>query len=172
MGRAAGIGDGGGAREPVLGNRHRERVDRRARDRRGLCGENIRERSERPAKEWLLIEWPEGEKEPTKYWLSTLQRSIAFRDLVDAAKLRWRVERDDQELKQEVGLGHFEGRGWRGFHHHAAMCIAAYGFLISERETIAPSGPRSAGLFPQLVVSDGYRPRGSPIAARTHSPKF
>jgi SRSO17 transposase len=126
---------------------------------------SIRERSERAAKEWLLIEWPEGEKEPTKYWLSTLQRSIAFRHLVDAAKLRWRVERDYQELKQEVGLGHFERRGWLGFHHHATMCIAAYGFLISERETIPPSGPRSAGLFPELIVSDGYRPRGSPIAA-------
>jgi SRSO17 transposase len=126
---------------------------------------SIRERSERPAKEWLLIEWPEGEKEPTKYWLSTLPRSIAFLDLVDAAKLRWRVERDDQGLEQEVGLGHFKGRGWRGFHHHATMCIAAYGFLISETETIPPSGPRSAGLFPELGVSDGYRPRGSPIAA-------
>jgi SRSO17 transposase len=126
---------------------------------------SIRERSEVLAKEWLLIEWPEGEKEPTKYWLSTLPRSISFRDLVDAAKLRWRVERDYQELKQEVGLGHFEGRGWLGFHHHATMCIAAYGFLISERETIPPSGPRSARRFAELVVSDGYRPRGSPIAA-------
>jgi SRSO17 transposase len=125
----------------------------------------VREPSEVPAKEWLLIEWPEGEKEPTKYWLSTLPRSISFRGLVDAAKLRWRVERDYQELKQEVGLGDFEGRGWLGFHHHATMCIAAYGFLISETETIPPSGPHSAGLFPQLVVSEGYRPRGSPIAA-------
>jgi SRSO17 transposase len=71
--------------------------------------------------EWLLIEWPEGEKEPTKYWLSTLPESITFRRLVDFAKLRWRIERDYQELKQEVGLGHFEGRGWRGFHHHATL---------------------------------------------------
>jgi len=119
----------------------------------------------KPAKEWLLIEWPEGEKEPTKYWLSTLPRNITLRDLVDAAKLRWRIERDYQELKQEVGLGHFEGRGWRGFHHHATLCIAAYGFLVSERETIPPSGPRSAALLPQLVVPDGYRPRGSSLAA-------
>jgi len=123
------------------------------------------QRSEKPAKEWLLIEWPEGEKEPTKYWLSTLPRSIDFRDLVDAVKLRWRIERDYQDLKQEVGLGHFEGRGWIGFHHHATMCIAAYGFLISEREKIPPSGPRSAGLFPELVVPNDYQPRGSPIAA-------
>jgi len=117
------------------------------------------------AQEWLLIEWPEGEAKPTKYWLSTLPAKISFRQLVDLAKLRWRIERDYQELKQEVGLGHYEGRGWRGFHHHATMCIAAYGFLISERETIPPSGHRSAALFPQLVVPAGYRPRGSAIAA-------
>ena len=123
------------------------------------------ERAAKPAKEWLLIEWPEGEDAPTKYWLSTLPKNILFRDLVDAAKLRWRIERDYQELKQEVGLGHFEGRGWPGFHHHATLCIAAYGFLISERETIPPSGPRSARLFPELAVPNGYRPRGSSIAA-------
>src|SRR5262245_16295157 len=78
-------------------------------------------RSGKPAKEWLLIEWPEGEDEPTKYALSTLPANITFCDLVDSAKLRWRIERDYQELKQEVGLGHYEGRGWRGFHHHATM---------------------------------------------------
>jgi len=115
--------------------------------------------------EWLLIEWPEGEKEPTKYWLSNLPKDITFRQLVDIAKLRWRIERDYQELKQEVGLGHFEGRGWRGFHHHATLCVAAYGFLVSERETIPPSEPRSAALFEELAVPDGYRPRGSAIAA-------
>jgi SRSO17 transposase len=93
-----------------------------------------------------------------------LPKNIPFRDLVDTAKLRWRIERDYQDLKQEVGLGHFEGRGWRGFHHHATLCIAAYGFLISERETIPPSGPRSAALFPQLGIPDGYQPRGSPLA--------
>jgi SRSO17 transposase len=122
--------------------------------------------------EWLLIEWPAGENEPTKYWLSTLAKDISLRDLVDTAKLRWRIERDYQELKQEVGLGHFEGRGWRGFHHHATLCIAAYGFLISERETIPPSEPRSARLFPQLAVPDGYRPRGSANAARASHPEL
>jgi SRSO17 transposase len=119
----------------------------------------------KPRKEWLLIEWPEGEKEPTKYWLSTLPKNITFHGLVDAAKLRWRVERDYEELKQEVGLGHFEGRGWRGFHHHATMCIAAYGFLISERETIPPSGPRSARGVEELAVPAGYRPRRPALAA-------
>jgi SRSO17 transposase len=115
--------------------------------------------------EWLLIEWPKGEKEPTKYWLSTLPKDITFRALVDLTKLRWRIERDYQELKQEVGLGHYEGRGWRGFHHHATLCIAAYGFLVSERETIPPSEPASATFFPELTVPDGYRPRGTAIAA-------
>jgi SRSO17 transposase len=122
-------------------------------------------RSEPWPEEWLLIEWPKGEKEPTKYWLSTLPENIGFARLIDLAKLRWRIERDYQELKQEVGLGHFEGRGWRGFHHHATLCIAAYGFLISERETIPPSAPCSTVLFSQLAVPDGYRPRGSVIAA-------
>ena len=122
-------------------------------------------RSESRAEEWLLIEWPAGEDEPTKYWLSTLSEDITFQRLVDLAKLRWRIERDYQELKQEVGLGHFEGRGWRGFHHHATLCIAAYGFLISERETIPPSRPRSAALFSPPSLPDGYRPRGSALAA-------
>jgi len=92
--------------------------------------------------EWLLIEWPEGEKEPTKYWLSTLPEDTPLDVLVDTAKLRWRIERDYEELKSELGLAHFEGRGWRGFHHHATLCIAAYGFLIRERAAIPPSGPR------------------------------
>jgi SRSO17 transposase len=117
------------------------------------------------SEEWLLIEWPKGEDAPTKYWLSTLPQDTTFRSLVDMTKLRWRIERDYQELKQEVGLGHYEGRGWRGFHHHATLCIAAYGFLISERETIPPSGPAPAVLFPEFAVPEGYRPRGAALAA-------
>ena len=123
------------------------------------------QRSELRPEEWLLIEWPKGEKEPTKYWFSTLPEDITFQQLVYFAKLRWRIERDYHDLKQEVGLGHFEGRGWRGFHHHATMCIAAYGFLISERETIPPSRPRSTTIFPTPLLPDGYRPRGSSLAA-------
>ena len=95
-------------------------------------------RSEPAAEEWLLIEWPEGEADPDHYWLSTSPADISLESLVDQAKMRWRIERDYLELKQEVGLGHYEGRGWRGFHHHATLCIAAYGFLISEKETIPP----------------------------------
>ena len=65
--------------------------------------------------ETLLIEWPHGEAAPTKYWLSNVAKTISFRELVDIAKMRWRIERDYQDLKQEIGLGHYEGRGWRGF---------------------------------------------------------
>jgi SRSO17 transposase len=125
----------------------------------------VRVRLAREAEEWLLIEWPQDEKAPTKYWLSNLPEEIPFDKLIDIAKLRWRIERDYQELKQELGLGHFEGRGWRGFHHHATLCIAAYAFLISERETIPPSGPRPATLFTQLAVPQGYQPRGAAAAA-------
>jgi len=89
--------------------------------------------------EWLVIEWPEGEAEPTKYWLSTLPEDMPLAVLVDVIKLRWRIERDYEELKSELGLAHFEGRGWRGFHHHASLCIAAYGFLILKRSVFPPS---------------------------------
>jgi hypothetical protein len=92
--------------------------------------------------------------------------------LVDIAKLHWRIERDYQELKQEIGLGHYEGRGWRGFHHHGTRCIAVYGFLISERETIPPSGPRSAWRFAKPAISSGYRPRGSAAPSPTAHPQL
>src|SRR6202041_1742979 len=127
-------------------------------------GGNSQLKPELISQEWLLIEWPEGEAEPTKYWLSTLPADIGLCGIVDLAQMRRRIERDYQELKQEVGLGHYEGRGWRGFHHHATMCIAAYGFLISERETIPPSRPRPTARFSQLALPERYRPRGSPIA--------
>ena len=118
-------------------------------------------RTEPWPEEWLLIEWPEGEKEPAKYWLSTLAETAPLAELVDTAKLRWRIERDYQELKQELGLDHFEGRGWRGFHHHATMCIAAYGFLVQERATLSPSGQDPSALVTPATLSQTYRPRGS-----------
>jgi SRSO17 transposase len=119
--------------------------------------------------EWLLIEWPEGEKEPTKYWLSTLPEDTPLDVLVDTAKLRWRIERDYEELKSELGLAHFEGRSWRGFHHHAALCIAAYGFLIRERAAIPPSGPWWREM-PRLPSRP--RPRGAANPTRTAHRKF
>ena len=124
------------------------------------------------SEEWLLIEWPQDEAEPTKYWLSTLPEDIAFDRLVDVTKLRWRIERDYQELKQELGLGHYEGRGWRGFHHHATLCIAAYGFLISQRERIPPSAAGAIAKFQKPAVPTGYRPRGAADPARTAHPQF
>jgi SRSO17 transposase len=114
--------------------------------------------------EWLLVEWPEDEAEPTKYWLSTLPEDAPLATLVDIAKLRWRIERDYEELKSELGLGHFEGRGWRGFHHHATLCIAAYGFLIRERAVIPPCGAVRREKF---GLSNRPRPRGSADPART-----
>jgi SRSO17 transposase len=89
--------------------------------------------------EWLVIEWPESEAQPTKYWLSTLPEDVDIKGLIDIIKLRWRIERDYEELKSELGLAQFEGRGWRGFHHHASLCIAAYGFLLLERAAFPPS---------------------------------
>jgi SRSO17 transposase len=124
------------------------------------------------AEETLLIEWPKGEAAPTKFWLATVDRYMSFRDLVDLAKLRWRIERDYHDLKQEIGLGHYEGRGWRGFHHHGTLSIAAYGFLISERERIPPSGPRSASRIEKSALPSGYRPRGAPDQATATCPQL
>jgi SRSO17 transposase len=129
-------------------------------------------RSELRPEEWLVIEWPESETEPTKYWLSTLPEDIPFDQLVDAVKLRWRIERDYQELKQEVGLGHYEGRGWRGFHHHATLCIAAYGFLIAERQTIPPSGRPRPERFQTSPVSPRPGPTRSAPAPTASRPKL
>lgn len=124
------------------------------------------------AEETLLIEWPKDEAAPTKFWLATVDHDMPFRDLVDLAKLRWRIERDYEELKQEIGLGHYEGRTWRGFHHHATMSIAAYGFLISERERIPPSGPDCAAAIEKPALPVGYRPRGAPDPAAAPRPEL
>ena len=123
-------------------------------------------RAEPYAEEWLLIEWPAGEAEPTKYWFSTLPDSISLTALVRTAKHRWIIERDYQELKQELGLGHFEGRGWRGFHHHATLCTAAYGFLVAERSRFSPSAHIGNLGLPAPEPPPGFRPRGSPRSPR------
>ena len=84
--------------------------------------------------EELLIEWPEGNKEPWKYWLSSFPpQRTSFRRLVRRAKGRFRVEQDYEEMKGEVGLDHFEGRSWQGFHHHVTLVTIAYVFLMLER---------------------------------------
>ena len=111
--------------------------------------------------QWLLIEWPAGAEEPSGYWLARLPVNLSLKRLVGMSKHRWVIERDYEELKQELGLGHYEGRNWRGFHHHGSLCIAAYGFLIAERSRFSPSahvghlGLRAAPIPPL------FRPRGA-----------
>ncbi len=111
--------------------------------------------------EWLLVEWPEGAEEPSKYWLSNLPPRTALKDLVHMAKARWLIERDYQELKQEIGLGHYEGRGWRGFHHHASLCIAAYGFLVAERCLFPPQQRFAPRRLTAPALPRGFQPRGA-----------
>jgi SRSO17 transposase len=149
----------------------REGVDRKLRSRfaavRVRPAHRDEEKAEPHAEEWLLIEWPQAETEPTQYWLSTLPPNTALKALVKMAKQRWIIERDYQELKQELGLGHFEGRNWRGFHHHATLCIAAYGFLVAERNRFSPSARASHLGFAALRTARNFRPRGSPGPPRT-----
>ena len=122
--------------------------------------------------EWLLIEWPADQAEPAKYILSTLPASTPLNDLVSSAYQRWRIERDYQDLKQDFGLGHYEGRGWRGFHHHASLSIAAYAFLMTERLMAdKPVGGKKNFVARQVpALPEHYIPRGSPARAATRSP--
>jgi len=130
-------------------------------------------RSEPWPEEWLLVEWPQGTDDPAQYWLSNLPPRTALKRLVSIAKARWRIERDYQDLKQEVGLGHFEGRNWRGFHHHASLCIAAYGFLVAERCLFPPSAAfhpradRGTCATPRVPAA---RRRPSGLNAMSHTP--
>ena len=102
---------------------------------------------------WLLSEWPRGEAAPSKFYLSSLPPKTPLRTLVRLAKLRWRIERDYQEMKGELGLDHFEGRTWTGFHHHVALCAAAHAFLALRR-----------ALFPPLPRAVDARRRASAAA--------
>jgi SRSO17 transposase len=148
----------------------REGTDRKLRSRfaavRVRAAHRDYEKAEPHAEEWLLMEWPRAEAEPTRYWVSTLSADTTLKALVKMAKHRWIIERDYQELKQELGLGHFEGRNWRGFHHHATLCIAAYGFLVAERNRFSPSARAGhLGLVASGPTPD-FRPRGSPRTPR------
>jgi len=111
--------------------------------------------------EWLLIEWPLHESAPVHYWLSAFPATLPCKQLVNHAKGRWMIERDYQELKSELGLSHYEGRNWRGFHHHATLCIAAYGFLMLERL----SGKKNGAQFKEPSLPKSSRPRGSASTA-------
>ena len=121
--------------------------------------------------EWLPIEWPEGEAQPVHYWLSTLPQDISFRQLVSHALGRWMSERDYEELKSELGLSQYEGRNWRGFHHHATLCIAAYAFLMLQRLRGKKTPLRSNNLpYPKTSGRAGLGPmqRHNPVVDRQH----
>jgi SRSO17 transposase len=121
----------------------------------------------RQPEQWLLIEWPKEEAAPLGYWLSNLPDKTSLRQLVAITKQRWLIERDYEELKQEVGLSHYEGRNWRGFHHHVTLCIAAYGFLVAERSRFSPSAKVGhLGLRTPRIPTD-FRRRGSPGSRTT-----
>ena len=133
------------------------------------------------AEVWLLSEWPRNEPAPTKYYLSSLPATTSLRTLVRFGKLRWRIERDYQELKGELGLDHFEGRTWNGFHHHVALCAAAHAFLVlrraffpsaldtldDRRRAPTPPSPTAAASAPMPVVWSAHYRRAS--ASRTVS---
>ena len=119
----------------------------------------------RPPRQWLLIEWPKGEPAPMKYWFSNLPAQTGISRLVFFAKVRWRIEQSYQQLKEDLGLDHYEGRGYLGWHHHVTMTMLAYGFLLLETLRIkknfwveppeseqADAGPHSvlAGNMPDL----------------------
>jgi SRSO17 transposase len=128
--------------------------------------------------QWLLIEWPADAAEPTKYWLATIPRRTSLVQLVRFAKARWRVEQDYQQLKDELGLDHFEGRSWQGWHHHVTMTMVAYGFLIREQlrhragvkkngaRPHAPPGPSGTPVPPENVDREVHRVR--PTRPRRH----
>lgn len=128
---------------------------------------DVKRSTPRP-EEWFMVEWPEGEDAPAKYWFSTLAPDTPVAELVANAKRRWRIERDYQDLKQEIGLGHYEGRGWRGFHHHATLCIAAYGFLITERSAIPPQPSDASHPSKHLKYPRASDPAGLPIRPERH----
>jgi len=100
----------------------------------------VRNRHQQPRREWLLIEWPQGEEAPSDYWLSNLSENEPAERLARLARLRWTVELDYRQLKGELGLDHYEGRSYRGFHHHAALVTCAHAFLTEER--LRPKAPR------------------------------
>jgi SRSO17 transposase len=82
---------------------------------------------------WLIAEWPPGHAEPTDYWLSNLPTDTPLRELVGLAKIRWRIEHDYRELKDGLGLDHFEGRSYLGWHRHVTLTALAQAFCTSLR---------------------------------------
>jgi SRSO17 transposase len=93
--------------------------------------------------EWLLVEWPLGESGPTKFVLSTLAANISCKQMVRTVKSRWRIARSYEDLKGELGLDHYEGRSFVGWHHHVSVILACYAFLVAEHVRSFPPSARS-----------------------------
>jgi SRSO17 transposase len=112
---------------------------------------------------WLLFERDLGATPRVKAYLVALPATASLQALVRLAHHRWAIEQQYLELKDELGLDHFEGRGWRGFHHHAALCIAAYAFLAAER--LAHFPPEPLAFLGPARLPKGFTPRGAPRAS-------
>jgi len=95
-----------------------------------------------PREEWLIAEWPTGAREPLDYWITNLPTDTPYEQIATLARLRWKIELDYRQLKGELGLDHYEGRSYLGWHHHTALVTAAHGFLTLERQH--PNHPRPA----------------------------
>lgn len=110
---------------------------------------------------WLLIEWPEGQAEPTDYWISTLPVDTPISEIVRLGKIRWRIEHDHRELKHGPSLDHFEGRTWIGWMHHTTLVTAAH-LIITEERLKAGDDPKATGQ-PELLRDPRRSPdRGHP----------
>jgi len=124
-----------------------ETIDGRSRESRFAClrvfaASEIRRRYRTPRSEWLVIEWPSSAEAPTDYWLSNLPAGTPHSELARLARLRWTIELDYRQLKGELGLDHYEGRSWAGWHHHCALVTCAHAFLTEER--LDPKAQRPA----------------------------
>jgi SRSO17 transposase len=122
-------------------------------------------RSEPLLEQWLLIEWLADEAEPTKYWLGSIAANTRLTALVATAVQRWIIERDYEEPQPELGLGHYEGRGWRGFPRHATLCIGASGLLIVERSCFYASARARQLQLALPKTPPDWRPRGASVTS-------
>lgn len=124
-----------------------------------------------PAEEqWLICEWPKSDKQP-KFHFSNLPANTTKKELVRLRKLRWRVERDYQEMKGELGLDHYEGRTWRGFHHHATLCALAHGFLSLRRALFPPEEPREVDAADSATSSSADSASADRIVSAVQPPR-
>lgn len=114
--------------------------------------------------QWLLIEWPAQDEEPRHYWLSNMAANTDIRRLTAVAFIRWRVERNYQDLKQEVGLDHYEGRRWIGMCHHLSICMVAHAFLLSQRVLFPP---QTDGIVGQRQEASSGVARSTPWTLRS-----